>query len=228
MSAVLAPFRHSFANTDVALLLVLVIVGVSSNGQRVSGIVASVSAAIWYDFFFTQPYESFSVTRREDVETTVLLVVIGVGVGEVAARARRNLALVNRQAGYLTGLHDAASAAAAGASVPTLINDVSQRITQLLGLEECRFQRGVAGVGQHARLLPDGRVIVGKTEWDVEMSGLPTGRETELLVESGGVLQGRFLLRASGESRSTAAQRLVAIAYADQVGAALAGQQSAA
>ena len=37
--------------------------------------------------------------------------------------------------------------------------------------------------------------------------------------------QGRFLMRASPDAHPTLEQRLVAIAFADQVGAALAGSQ---
>jgi K+-sensing histidine kinase KdpD len=39
-----------------------------------------VSVAVWFDFFLTQPYERFTITRRTDIETTVLLLVIGVAV----------------------------------------------------------------------------------------------------------------------------------------------------
>jgi K+-sensing histidine kinase KdpD len=43
-----------------------------------------VSAALWFDFFLTQPCEQFSITRRTDIETAVLLLVIGVAVTEIA------------------------------------------------------------------------------------------------------------------------------------------------
>jgi len=33
--------------------------------------------------FLTQPYERFIITRRTDIETTVLLLVIGVAVTEI-------------------------------------------------------------------------------------------------------------------------------------------------
>ena len=228
ISALFVPFRGSVSSTDAALVLVLVIVAVAANGLVLAGILASVSAAVWYDFFLTRPYESLSITRRGDIETTVLLLVIGVAVSELAVWARQQASLATRQAGYLSGLHDAAAAAAAGESVSNLIRNVSEQITQLLELERCRFQPRVAGLGQPARLLADGRVVAGAADWDVQAHGLPTTQEIELLVESGGLLQGRFLLRAGPGSHPTLSQRLVAVAFADQVGAALAAQQSAA
>ena len=52
---------------------------------------------------------------------------------------------------------------------------------------------------------------------------LPDDTDIELLVENRGVLQGRFLMRANSGALPTLEQRLVAIALADQVGAALTG-----
>ena len=58
--------------------------------------------------------------------------------------------------------------------------------------------------------------------------GLPANRGTELLVENGGRLQGRFLMRPDPAARPTHEQLLVAVALADQVGAALASTHVAA
>ncbi len=58
--------------------------------------------------------------------------------------------------------------------------------------------------------------------WDTEHEGLPPGRDTELLAEAGGLLQGRFLLTPGPGTRPSLEQRLVAIGLADQAGAALA------
>jgi len=48
-----------------------------------------------------------------------------------------------------------------------------------------------------------------------------------LLVEAGGLLQGRFLLTPGPDARPTLEQRLVAVGLADQAGAALAGARLA-
>jgi hypothetical protein len=68
----------------------------------------------------------------------------------------------------------------------------------------------------------DGSVTIGQRAWDVDAKGFPTGSDTELLVESGGLLQGRFLMTPALDARPTLEQRLLAVALADQVGAALA------
>src|SRR5580692_7585285 len=87
--AVLLPFRASWSNTNVALLLVVVIVGVAAIGNRVAGAVAAVWAALWFDFFFTVPYYRFTIRSSADVTTAILLLLTGLAVSQLAARARR-------------------------------------------------------------------------------------------------------------------------------------------
>jgi K+-sensing histidine kinase KdpD len=222
LAALLIPFRGSFPNTEAALALILVVVAVAANGYRLAGIMAAVSAAVWFDFFLTHPYERFTITRREDIETTLLLLVIGVAVTEIAVWGRRQHAVASRRAGYLEGINAAAQAAAAGSSPSALTAQVADQLTSVLSLVSCRFQYGAAGLGRPARLRQDGTVLVADRPWDVDAEGLPQGTDTELLVEGGGVFQGRFLMTPGPGARPTLEQRLLAVALADQVGAALA------
>jgi hypothetical protein len=57
--------------------------------------------------------------------------------------------------------------------------------------------------------------------WDVDGKGLPLDGEIELLVESKGRLQGRFMLSAATDAHPSMAQRLVEVTLAAQVGASL-------
>jgi hypothetical protein len=220
LTLILVPFRASFPNTDAALALILVVVAVAAIGHRLAGVLAALSAAAWFDFFLTRPYERFTITRSADIETTVLILVIGVAVTEIAVWGRRQHLTASRRAGYLEGINAAAEAVAVGGSPSTLIDQVCAQLTRLLGLRSCRFEYGVAGLGRPARLLHDGRLTPADPAWDLERDGLPA--DTELLVENHGILQGRFLMRPQSGSRPTLEQRLVAVAFADQVGAALA------
>jgi K+-sensing histidine kinase KdpD len=222
LAAILVPFRASFPNTDAALALLLVVVAVAANGYRLAGYLAAVSVAVWFDFFLTQPYERFTITRRTDIETTVLLLVIGVAVTEIAVWGRRQRVTASRRAGYLDGINSAARAVAAGSSASVLTEQVTGQLTQLLSLRSCSFQYGVAGIGRPARLHHDGPVTVGPRALDVGAEGFPAATDIELLVETGGILQGRFLMTPVPGERPTLEQRLLAVALADQVGAALA------
>jgi K+-sensing histidine kinase KdpD len=227
LTAVLIPFRASFPNTDAALALVLVVVAVAAAGRRLAGALAAVSAAAWFDFFLTVPYERFTITRHADAETTVLILAVGIAVTEIAVRGRRQNAAAARRSGYLDGINAAARAAATGAEPQLLIEQVRGQLSRLLGLAACRFQHGAAGIGNPPRLLRDGRITTAGPAWNTEHESLPPGRETELLVEAGGLLQGRFLLTPGPGARPSLEQRLVAIGLADQAGAALASARPA-
>lgn len=88
VSLLLVPFRGSLSSTNMALILVVVVVAVAAAGNRVAGALTALSAAAWFDFFLTRPYQSFTINRADDVETTVLLLAVGVAVSQLAARAR--------------------------------------------------------------------------------------------------------------------------------------------
>jgi K+-sensing histidine kinase KdpD len=227
LTAVLVPFRTSFANTDAALVLVLVVVAIAAAGNRLAGLLAAVSAAVWFDFFLTRPYERFSVARGTDIATTLLLLGIGIAVTEIAVWGRRQHAAASRRAGYLQGINAAAAAVAAGHSPDDLINQVSHSLIQLLSLQSCQFQYGMAGVGRPARIQNDGSVMLAGRTLDPAEFGLPVAAGTELLVESRGRLEGRFLLQPDPSARPSSEQMLVAVALADQAGAALAASHAA-
>jgi hypothetical protein len=228
LAAILVPFRTNFANTDAALAMILLVVAVAAAGNRIAGYVAAVSAAAWFDFFLTRPYEQFAINRATDIETTILLLVIGVAVTEIAVWGRRQHAAASRRAGYLEGINDAARAVATGDSPSTLIDQIADSLVQLLSLRSCQFQYGVAGIGRPARLLHDGEVVLNGQPIDLPSADLPAGTGLELLVESGGRLQGRFLMEPSPGVRPAREQLLVAAALADQAGAALAASYPAA
>ena len=88
VAVVLVPFRTNFSLPASALVLVLVVVAVGSFGSRFAGLVAALSAAAWFDFFLTKPYETFNITYRPDLQTEISLLVVGLAVTEIAARSR--------------------------------------------------------------------------------------------------------------------------------------------
>jgi K+-sensing histidine kinase KdpD len=227
LAAILVPFRTDFANTDAALAMILVVVAVAALGNRLAAYIAAVSAAAWFDFFLTRPYEQFRINRATDIETTILLLVIGVAVTEIAVWGRRQRAAASRRAGYLAGINDAAHAVATGGSPSALIEQIASSLTQLLSLRSCQFQYGMAGIGQPARIQHNGEVVLNGRPIGAGEADLPAGTGIELLVESGGRLQGRFLMQPAPEARPSREQVLVAVALADQAGAALASSYPA-
>ena len=226
LAAVLVPFRSGFANTDAALAMIVIVVAVAAAGNRLAGYVAAVSAAAWFDFFLTRPYETFDIHRAADIETTVLLVVIGAAVTEIAVWGRRQYSAASRRAGYLDGINDAARSVAAGDSPSAVVDRIAAGLIQLLALRSCEFQYGIAGIGGPARLEHDGTVTLAGQPYDPPTGDWPPGVGLELLVESGGRLRGRFLMRP-GQQWPSREQLLVAVGLADQAGAALAASYPA-
>ena len=217
-AAILLPFRASWSNTNVAMLLVVVVVGVAAIGNRVAGGLAALSAAAWFDFFFTLPYYRFTIRSTADITTAVLLLVAGVAVSQLAARARRLQVVAITDAGYLAQIHEAASLTQTARSPDVVADHVREQLIGLLDLEGCRFEYGSL-LGHPPRLEPDGSVIVGHSKRNVEESGLP-GEEIELRTFGNGQYYGRFMMKPEPGSKPSLQARLVAVTLAGQAGRA--------
>ena len=219
--AVLSLFRDSIANTNAALVLVLLIVAAAATGVRAAGLVAAVSSAVWFDYFLTVPYTQFAITDPADVETDVLLLLVGLAVTEIALWGRRQQARASSERGYLDGVLTTAATVGAGrSSTSSLIDSVSDQIVEILQIDDCRFDTATESV--LATLNGDATMTYDGLPYDVRRHGLPTDTEIALRVQSAGVSRGRFLLTAATRVvRPTVEQLRVVAALADQVGAAL-------
>ena len=222
VAAALVPFRTTLPSTVAVLLLVTVVVAVAANGQRVAGLLAAVSAAAWFDFFLTQPYERFAITHREDIETTVLLVAVGAAVTELAVRGRRHKSVAKTEARYLLDIRTTADLVASGASATDVISLVRRQLSELLTLRECRFQHG--RLGGLPMFDSDGNVQWAGSRWDVERAGLPS-EPIELRAMCNNRAFGRFVLTFEPGSRPGELPRQVAVILANQVGDALSREQ---
>ena len=96
------------------LVLVLWVVAAAATGDRIAGMLAAVSGGVWFDFFLTEPYRRFTIADPDDVEATVLLVLIGLGVTEIALWGYRQQAGAARRSGYLEGVLGAARVVSEG------------------------------------------------------------------------------------------------------------------
>jgi len=217
-AAILLPWRASWSNTNVALLLVVVVVAVAAIGNRTAGALAAVGAAAWFDFFFTVPYERFTIASSSDITTFVLLLVVGIAVSQLAAQARRLKVVTITDARYLAQIHESASFAQSARSADAVADHVREQLIGVLDLRDCRFECGVL-IGHPPRLEQDGTVQTRHGHWDVDRQGLP-GEEVELRTFSNGQYYGRFMLTPKPGSRPTLQARLVAVTLADLAGRA--------
>ena len=219
VALLLVPFREDFANTASALILVAVIVAVASLGNRFSGFVATVGATLWFDVFLTQPYERLAITHRPDVETAVCLFVVGIIVTELAARNRHHHASATEEADYVGLIYEVSELVASGVAANEVHEQVRGALVDLLHLRTCRYEAD-RSTRPMMRLEHDGQVLLGGRIWSVERMGLP-GPEIELLVQNRGDTLGRFILTPTPGYEVPLQPRVVAVALADQVEAAL-------
>jgi hypothetical protein len=216
VAAVLVPFRASFVTTASALILVAVVVGVASIGNRGAGFLAAVSASLWFDFFLTKPYERFAITQRADIETAVSLFVVGIAVTELAARSRHHRGVASEKSDYVGIIYHLSEMAAAGAPAEQVLAHASDELIALLHLRSCRYDARLVE-RRAGRIEPDGHVYLGSVRWGAEHMGLP-GKELEILVRARGQVVGGFVLEPTPAWPVSKERCLVAIAVADQVG----------
>ena len=220
--AVLAEFHDTVTSATAALVVVLWVVAAAATGDRPAGLLAALSGAVSFDFL-TQPYHRFSISDADDVEVTVLLLVIGGLVTEVALWGHRQQARAARRTGYLDGVLGTARVVSEGATpAPALIDIVARQITEVLDAQACRFVPGPVHDARLALLDHDGTVTRNGREVDVDRHGLPYDEEVALLVRRGQRVVGHFVVTAAARiAYPTTEQRRVAMLLADQVAPAV-------
>jgi hypothetical protein len=215
IAGVLVPLRSTIDNTNVALVLVLVVVAAASFGGRVAGVTTSVVAALSFNFFHTQPYYSLRISDRFDIITTVLLVVVGLAVGEIAVLSHRHEVVADEHATGARHLERVAALVAGGADEDEVWDAVRTGLIAEMGLASCRFDPGM-GLSHVPRIERDGRLIEGEKYFTGGGFALPT-EGVEILVERNGATLGRLVLEPAGRRAVSRDQRRVAVALADQL-----------
>jgi Domain of unknown function (DUF4118) len=223
VGAVTALAREFFRQPNAALLLMVVVVGVAAIGGRAAGVITAFAAVVSFDYFHTQPYLSLTIDSRDDVETTILLLVAGVIVGSVASSGRRARHRATDARSEIDRIHRVAEVAASGADAAAVIGAAQDELRSLLTLLVCRFEAIPYGDDEPSRprlgrngsieLQPvvrfarlGHRVGFELPEEGVDLPVLARGREI-----------GRFVLVPTAGVPATLEERVVAVAIADQV-----------
>jgi K+-sensing histidine kinase KdpD len=213
----LVPARAHVLNSNLALVLVVVVLGAAVAGGRVAGVVGAVSAALAYDFFLTVPYGSFTIEHGDDIETTVLLALIGVIAGELVERARRSEVAAVERRRQLERIRRRAELAAGGERPGRLIELSARELTEMLDLKVCRYVPTPPPADMPV-LTHDAVGVPGTLNGDAPRSAVT------LPVRAHGRDLGHFVLVFPTESyslRTPLDDRHAAVALADQLGMAL-------
>ena len=216
----LVPVRGHIQNANVALILVVVVVVTAVIGGRAAGACAAVVSALAFTFFHTEPYLRLTIASADDAETTGLLLIVGLLVGHITARAIRAQASADESSLEIRRIHRIAEQATRGATAAEVLEAAQGELVELLTLQACRFEaqpflRALPRLERAGQL--DQRV------WRYRDGGFELSPEgVELPVYGRGQQLGRFVLEPTAGVGASLEQRIVAVAIADQVGAALA------
>jgi Domain of unknown function (DUF4118) len=221
VSLALVPVRSDIRPPNVSLLLVLVILGAAVVGGRGPAAVAALVSALSFDLFFTRPYGSFTIAGRDDIETAVLLLLVGLAIGELVVRSQRSRRVAVHSRQEVDRMRRLAELAAGGESTGELVLIVQRELVALLPVDGCRFER--PPFRTTLPRLQHGHVHVPSAPAQGTDDG--PSHEVELPVWGEGREVGRFVLDLrSGTTGITLPieARRTAVALADQLGTLLA------
>jgi K+-sensing histidine kinase KdpD len=219
VAALLVPFRDSFANSAAALTMVAVVTAMAVVGNRLAGVIASLSAALWFDFFLTRPYDTFDISHRADIEAFVAVIVVGLFITELAGRSRHHWQAAANSVAHVAMIHEVAELAVTQAPETEIIDRTASFLTTLLSLRSCRFDPALEDPPL-ARIESNGDVIHVSMNWPAREIGIP-GPQAEIVAQWRGRVAGRFVLTPTPGRPVSVEQRIVAVALVDVAAAAI-------
>ena len=174
-----------------------------------------------FDFFYTQPYNSLKINNAADIETTILLLVVGLAMGEIVVRADRIRFAVSGSRRELNSVHRVARLAADGEAVEDLISAVSAELTDDARPAPVHLRAARRSTAAYARLEQNG-LITGTNIVQYTKQGFELPREgVELPVIVHDEPVGRFVLVPTPGHGVSIDARLVAVTLADQLSVVL-------
>lgn len=220
VGALLVPLRGEIDNTNLALILVFVVTVAAIVGGRGAGALAAVTSTFAFDFFLTRPFLSVGIDSADDIETALILLAVGLLVGEVAARGRRARRQHEHVAQAILRVHRVAERIAHAASLDDVATMVKGELTALLGLFDCWIELPPF-LWVLPRLERGGTLAASEHHWLGGGFALPQDG-VELVVLDRGREVARLVLIGDPEVAVTLEERVVAVALADQLGTAVA------
>ena len=141
VAAGLVSVRGHLLNANVALVLVLVVVLAAVGGGRTAGAVAAVSAALSFNFFHTVPYLTLEIDSADDVETTLLLLAVGLAVGQLSSVRRHPMRTGETLSEEIRRIHRVATVGEPGRHTSAdMIMAAQVELSELLDLRSCQFE----------------------------------------------------------------------------------------
>jgi hypothetical protein len=223
VAGLLVPLRDWLGSANVALVLAAIVVGAAIFGGRLAGVITSIAAALSFDYFFSEPFYNLRINDHQDIVTALLLLVLGVAVGQLAVMrygARQVERLHARGAAHM---EDVAAVVAAGADLDEVWPVVRRALIDQLDLAACQFEPAPFTT-EHTHLDRAGHIDSPTLRYEPGGFALPLDGATVPVIANGQEV-GRLVLVPRPGRGTTRSQRRVAVALADQLGVAAARTQ---
>ncbi len=215
LGAALVPLRSSLGPTNVALLMTTLVVVAAVAGGRIAGVATAVAAAVTFNFFFTKPYLTLRVGNSHDIVTIVLIVLIGLAVGQLTSVRAQRTSEVRDHVNALHGLEAVSAAVSAGVEPREVVATIHRELVDGAGLSDARFEPVTED---------DLRPVVDRTGHVHTVRRTHTGRGfalppegVRLPVVSGGLPFGQLVIEAPESVAVSVEQRKAIVAMADQL-----------
>jgi two-component system, OmpR family, sensor histidine kinase KdpD len=214
-------------------------------------VIASIASFLLYDYFFTVPYYTFTIREPGEWLSVILLLFVGIVVGQLAALQRSRTEDARAREREARALFQVSRALATRESTPTVLPTIAQILRDETGMErvwialgEGALERVVADTGIDRRsALPALQRVLRRTTGNEPAQWLRIHQPTQsratvvssalevyrVRIEAGGAALGSIWAlrsRSSGEPGRTETRLLAAAA--DQTGQALAHDRLAA
>jgi hypothetical protein len=215
ISAAWMPLRDQLPNTDLALLMILVIGSVGWLAGPVAPLVAAVTAAVSFDVLDTRPYGTLAMSRGVDVTTALILLATGLLVGAGAARLGGFQRSEDHRVDALAVVMEASGLVATGEEQRLITEAVREELLRSLGVEECEQYPGPPS-GARPVVARDGRLV------GLLSGGSRGASQIDLPIWCQGEIAAHYRLTL-GKKKPARAELRLALSLADQAGAAMGG-----
>jgi two-component system sensor histidine kinase KdpD len=180
------PLREPVIEQTNLVMLYLVAVVVSAlNWGRGPAILASVLSVVSFDFLFVTPYLTFAVSDTQYVLTFIGLLVVGVVMSTLAARAREQAEAAQRREAETAQLYDFSRDLAAAARIPEIAQTLIHYVEKTFSSEAVvLLPAEVSPMGLTSAAISEGLTLdeheMAVVDW-VFRHGQPAGPQTDTL-----------------------------------------------
>jgi two-component system sensor histidine kinase KdpD len=142
--------------TTAALAYVLAVVLAAVSGGVWPGLAASILSFLALNFFFTPPFNTFTVAKTEDLVALGVFLVVSATVGTMLSRVLTQRTRAERREREARLLHHLGTRLLSGVPTEEVLGSLARSVTELFGLSRCEITSDLAegpivveGAGSH-------------------------------------------------------------------------------